>query len=180
MDTSSATNWLTLILAVATVWLAVATQRMAKATQMSIQLQSTPYLAIKSLVLELITFNQLGAPAPVATTRLYLVLSNPGQVLVGYQVEKMDVTFNGASITNPQFHSKGGVIHPKNDGTFFHPPIGANAPIQPGQEGDVNLKISYWSTPNKRNHVEARIGYVLKSLNPVSIDWIYLDGPDYS
>lgn len=180
MGSVSTTDWLTLVLAVATVWLAVATQKMAKATRQSIQLQSVPYLAIGGLSLDLITFNQIGVPVPVQTTRLSLLLSNPGQVLVSYQVEKMDVTFNGIGNPSPHFLNNGGVIHPKAVTTFFHPPIGTSAPIQAGQEGVVELRISYWATEDEKHFVDARIGYALKSLTPSGVDWIYLSGPTYS
>lgn len=179
LDAQSVTNLLTLALAVATVWLAIATQQMARASKASIELQSTPYLAIEGLTFGLGHANDLQLATPSGIVRLGLLLLNPGHVLVNYEVEELTVTFSGTSLDKPSFLTKRGVVHPGAKAQYFYPTIKISDQLRPGQMGEVRFKLAFWTTQQQIKHVEGKTQFTLQSLQPAHVDWLYVEGPSY-
>ena len=180
LDSQDITNLLTLALAVSTVWLAVATHSMAKATRDAVAIQAQPFLAVDGLSLGLGQAAEPVPGAPAGISRLALLLSNPGQVLVHYEVESLDVTFNGSKVSAPAFHTRRGVVHPKAQAQFFYPTIAFAETLRPGMSGEVDFKIAYWASLYAVLHVTGRMQYVLQTIEPGRMEWIYLDGPHYA
>ena len=179
-DAQDITNLLTLALAVGTVWLAIATHKMAVATQEAVAIQGQPFLAVDGLALALGQAANVTANSAAGVSRLALLMSNPGQVLVTYEVEQIDVTFNDAKVIDPTFFTRRGVIHPKAQVQFFYPTIQFAGQLQPGLSGEVEFKVAYWSTLHTVKHVSGRMKYVLQSVDPGRMEWLYLEGPNYA
>jgi hypothetical protein len=119
MGAQTITNWLTLILAISTVWLAVETRRMSVAAMRSIELETRPYLSFRGLYLSFAKITELTSPTDMPALRLGLRLFNPGKVLVDYQMEEFKVSFANSNPTNPTFETTGGAIHPSTETIFF-------------------------------------------------------------
>ena len=180
MDAPEIANWLTLALGAATVWLGFETRRMAKATKESVELQAQPHLALVALDAVLRGTKSDGTLVAGAAARLALRLSNPGSVLVNYEVETLAVTFDGIEVEHPKFETRGGVIHPKSENKFFFPWITTQNVLRPGMVGEIKLKINFWASLLSVQHVTARLTYELQSIEPPYIEWIYLEGPTYA
>jgi len=171
---------LTLALAIATVWLALETRRMARATRDLVELQGRPYLALAGLQLTLAPALSLLTEDQGTMARLALQLSNPGQVLVTYEVDDIEVTFEGVKIQKPAFDNRGGVVHPKEEALFFYPAITTPSPLRPGVKGEVRFKMRFWSTPHREHYLDARLRYQVTSIDPGRIEWLFLEGPRYA
>jgi len=180
MDSQDVTNLLTLGLGAATVWLGFETRRVAIATKESVELQSLPYLALSGLEATVGTRINLVTGLEDRAVRLGLRLSNPGQVLINYEVESIEVVFADAVAQNPQFETRGGVIHPKAETIFYYPWIFAAVPLRPGLNGEVRFRINFWSSLLRVNHVASRLRYTLQGNDLSRIEWLYLDGPSYA
>lgn len=177
MDPQDVTNLLTLSLGAATVWLGFETRRVALATKESVELQGRPYLAIAGV--EIVAGTNIEAP-DVPSVRFALCLSNPGQVLVTYEVESIDVDFEGARAINPEFETRGGVVHPKAETKFFYGAIPLALKPRAGQGGVAQFRVNYWSTVNHIEHVEARLRYYFSKADLSATEWIFKSGPTYS
>jgi hypothetical protein len=180
MDAQTGILVLTLALAFATVWLAFETRQMAKSTRDLVELQGRPYLAFAGLRLVFSPALNLLAEAQGTSARLALQLSNPGQTLVTYEVDDIEATFEGVKLQNPTFENRGGVIHPKDGTLFFYPSITTPSPFRPGVKGEVRFKIRFWSSPLREHRLDARLRYVVTSIEPGLVEWIYLEGPKYT
>lgn len=183
LDAQDVTNFLTLALATATVWLAVATQKMASATKEAVTLQSRPYLSFDGVSLGIGRTDNLVTAAKAGIARPALLLSNPGQVLVTYEVEELAVTFAGASIAAPHFYTRGGVIQPKGNAQFYYPAMQLPEDLKPGQSGDIAFRIAFWTTQHEVHRLSAKVCYTLNSVEPGTpgaVEWLYLDGPSYT
>ena len=180
MDAQILILLLTLGLAIATVWLAFETRRMATATRDLVELQGRPYLAFTGLQLALSPALNVSSDDQGTSARLALQLSNPGQVLVTYEVDDLEVTFEGVKIKNPTFDNRGGVIHPKDQALFFYPSITTPSALRPGVSGEVGFKIRFWSSPHRQHHLDARLRYQVTSIESGHLEWLYLEGPRYA
>jgi len=179
-DAQDITNLLTLALAISTVWLAIATHNMAKATREAVAIQGQPFLAVDGIALALGQAADIASGGAAGISRLALVLSNPGQVLVSYEVETFEVTFNDSKVQKPEFFTRRGVIHPKAQAQFYYPSIQFAGQLRPGLSGEVEFTIGYWATLHEVHHVSGRMRYMLQSVEPGRIEWLYLDGPQYA
>lgn len=180
MNAANIANWLTLALAISTVWLAIETRRMSTAAKSSIELETRPYLAFRGLYL---SFAKLASPAPPTETpalRVGLKLFNPGKVLVTYQVESITVSFPGSTLDSPTFETTGGVIHPGEETLFFYPwlPFTGQPNILGG--GEIAFTIAFRSTVNQQSRVKAKLTFTIKSADAKDYEWIFSEGPVYS
>ena len=150
--TQTTTNYLTLLLAITTVWLGYATHSMAKSTREAVEIQSQPYFSIDGFDIETGQITNIANSIPDSYIRLILLFSNPGNVLVNYEIEDINITFENNSILNPNL-MKRNIIHPKGNKKFLYPPILQVGAIKPGS-GEIKLKISYWATLYKVHHVD--------------------------
>lgn len=174
------TNLLTFVLAGTTVWLAVATHKMAKATREAVAIQSQPFLAVDGIVLELGQMSNIADGGSIGVSRLALLLSNPGQVLVTYEIESLHVTFDSSVVPEPNFLTRRGVLHPKAQTHYYYPSIRFAGQLRPGLAGEVTFTIGYWATSNEVHHVSGRMQYTLQNVEPGRVGWLYLEGPDYA
>lgn len=180
MDAQDIANLLTLCLGGATVWLGFETRRMARATNESVELQSRPYLSIHAVDYTLGVVNVLATGRQEPAIRLGLVLENPGQVLITYEVETIAATFEGIDLENMRFETRGGPIHPKARTTFRCPWLVVPNQPRPGQGGTISCHVNFWSSLTRVNHVTARLQYTLQGNNASRIEWLWLDGPSYA
>jgi hypothetical protein len=179
MDAQDITNLLTLGLGGATVWLGWETRRMAIATRESVELQSRPYLAFAALDYSIGKARNLATARDDDAVRIGLKLSNPGQVLIQYEVEELLVQFEGRTVDHPQFDSRRGYIHPKTEAIFRFPWIFLASAPRPGQGGEVTFKVNYWATLHRIGHATARLRYSIQGPDLSRIEWHFLEGPTY-
>lgn len=173
------TNVLTLCLGIATVWLAFETRRMASATREAVELQSRPYMAFAGLDYTIGKARNLAAGRDDDAVRIGLRLSNPGQVLIQYEVEELIVTFEGRTVENPQFDGRRGFIHPKTEAVFRFPWIFLQSPPRPGQGGEVKFKVNYWASLYRIGNATADMRYSLQGEKLSRIEWHFVEGPAY-
>jgi hypothetical protein len=164
-------------MAAATVWLAVETRRMAVATKASIDLLGRPYLAFRGVYLNIGSL--LNSPVGHAgAIRLGVRLYNPGKVLVYYHVPQMTASFGGHVAADLTFDSRGGVIHPEEEITYFYPLISSPLPLVAPAEGQVEFQVSFWSVPTERKTLRAKLRVTLTSAT--THEWKFLEGPSYA
>lgn len=180
LDTQDITNLLTLVLAVGTVWLAIATHGMASATREAVALQAQPYLAIDGVVLGFVNLLDQPSKSPAQAVRVALLISNPGQVRVTYEVEEIHSTFEGEGASNSGLLTRRSIVHPKAQLQFFCPLIPFGLPSKAGQAGEVAFKIAYWASLHKVNHVEGRLKFTYSNVETGRVEWLWLEGPSYS
>src|SRR6476469_5646267 len=174
-----AIEWLTLVLAGATVWLGWSTRDMAKATKQLAELQGQPHLSLKAVELTLGTATGPQVQAPFFN--LQLRLANPGKVLVRYRVSSYDLEIHGQNIpTTSQLLNRGGVVHPGMENLFMFPtitlPHNAPSPVS----GKLDLNIKFWAIPTEEHSLNATIQLVIHISPNFSYRWIYSTGPIYS
>lgn len=92
LDSQDVSNILNSILAITTVWLGFAAHSTAKATRQSVEIQSQPHFSIDGMLLNVGNAANLENAAISGFTRIALLISNPGQVLVNYEIEEFKVS----------------------------------------------------------------------------------------
>ena len=173
---------LTFLLAAATVWLAIATWRMASVSKASFDLETRPYFSFKNFLfkffLEEPTDNN---PSPSkGSVRIGLKFKNPGRVLIHYQVEKIRITFSGATIDNPKFELMGGTIYPNDETLFWYGAIQNIDLSTMPKKGNVEYEIKYYAVEKNHTFKSIRkIEYTINSINPFDMDWLYLEEQDF-
>jgi len=153
---------------------------MAIATRQSVELQSIPYLAFAGLEYANAKAQNLASASEHPAVRIGVQLLNPGQVLIQYEVEAITVTFENESLADPKFDNRGGYIHPKSETIFRYPWIFVPAFPKPGQGGEVQFKINFWSSTFRISHMTARLRYTLQGADLSRVEWQFLDGPTYA
>lgn len=182
LASTGALNLLTGVLAIATAWMAWQTKQMANATVRMFELESRPYLAIKDLRITLAMVKE-AADGPVLSCqmRVGLILSNPGKVLVSYEVADMSVTVAGKTVDEPHFLNKGGVVHPSGDTVFSFPMIPNLDLTDFPATGVVSIRLSFRGAGAKdEQKCSARLRYTVQRPPTEHVDWIYLEPPTYS
>jgi hypothetical protein len=111
MTDSQVLALLTAGLAVMTGWLAWETRDMARATKQMALLSAEPYLSLLRVHLEGRREAAAGLNSPTVGFILRLVLSNPGQVRIYYEVRTFLVTLDRGTFPPSKFDSRGGYIH---------------------------------------------------------------------
>lgn len=179
MTPQDITNILTFILGIATVWLAIETRRMSKSAEAQIALQSQPFLAFRGFDVAFIERTNLADGKSIVSLRFGLKLANPGQVLVSYNVERLTSSIEAISLNKDLYSTTGGVIHPNEESLFVLIPIQINSSsLSPATNFD--FEISFWSIPQQKKTLKARVRFELLTANPLSWQHVFLEGPSYS
>lgn len=177
--TQTTTNYLTLLLAITTVWLGFATHSMAKSTREAVELQSRSYFSIDGIQIRTGSLITPGSDVSKGLIEVAVSISNPGQVLIYYEIEEFKASYKDETIDNPTFLTLRNVLHPNAKSQYFYPTILLKEQMVIGS-GVVSLKIGFWSTLHTIHHVTAIINYQLLSIEPLNVDWRFSNGPIYS
>ncbi len=175
------TPFLTLILAVTTVWLAFATWRMASISKKAFELETQPYFTFRNFLFKVFV-QPPGEEGEIEKTdlRTGIIFRNPGKIPVRYEVKSLRLTFEGRTIDNPKFINSGGSIYPEDEEIFWYGTIlNVDMSALPGT-GFLEYEIEY-SAVRKQGTVTTtrKVQYVINSLNPPNFDWIYLSNDLY-
>ena len=170
----------TLGLAIATVWLAFATHRLANITRKAFDLEARPYFAFGDFVLRIFLKRDLQSEATrQSLLRVGLVFKNPGKIPVHYKLTEISVTFSGQTVDKPRFQNMGGIIYPGDSSIFWYGNIENVDVSSLPKQGIVEYKAEYRSDVTTQLYETFRkIEYTLNSIEPYSLDWIYLDQSD--
>jgi len=177
MDAQTLTNVLTAGMAAATVWLAIETRKMAVATKATLDLSTRPYLAFHGIALTIGTLQNPGTHSTGAV-RMGVRLRNPGKVLIYYHVPNISASFQGHGALALTFDSRGGVLHPEEEVTYFYPLIATPQPPTAPALGSIEFQISFWSAPTERKTLRAKLNVQLTSAT--SHEWNFIEGPSYA
>jgi hypothetical protein len=180
MTPQDVTNILTAVLGIATVWLAIETRRMSKAAEAQIALQSQPYLAFRGFDIIQINTPDLRNGSSIPSIRIGLRLGNPGQVLISYKIELLQSSIETLSLTSFPYSTDGGTVHPSEETLFLLPFIQPIKNVPVSSQIDFDLKISYWSVPQQKKELGAKLRLQLLSLDPPNWQWVFAEGPVYS
>jgi len=168
----------TFVLAVATVWLAFATRWMASVSKEAFDLESRAYFVFRNFLFKFYVEKPEEGKAPTkGHLKIGLLFGNPGKVLINYEVKSIRATYAGATIDNPAFKSRKGVIYP-NDGTVFWYGVIPNVDISAfPKSGVVEYTVEYYSVLRKGLHkTHRKIEYIINAVEPVAdFDWLYLE-----
>ncbi len=123
---------------------------------------------------------ELDAPAR-PEFRVTLLLANPGQVMVHYEVEELGATFPTSLPAPPPQYLARSVIHPKTPRKFFSQGFPLTAPLAPPAIGRVRLRIGYWATLLTVHHLDAVVELRYNAAgSPSGVEWIFVEGPTYT
>jgi hypothetical protein len=179
LDSQDFSNILNSVLAATTVWLGFATHSTARATRQSVELQSRPYFSIDGIEINKGREPITGSEIFREFINVSILISNPGQVLVNYEIEEFKVSYKDETIDNPAFLTLRSVLHPKANSRYFYPSIFMNNQLTHGS-GVVSVKIGFWSTLHTVHHVTAIINFQWQSTESGTPDWRFSNGPIYS
>lgn len=176
MTVQEIANLLTAGLGAATVWLAIETRRMATASKAAIDLAVQPYLSLRGTTLSLGKLQDLSALNQGAT-RIGVRLYNPGKVLIKYDVVEMTASIAGLTESNPIFYNTKGVLHPDEEIAHLYPLIKSSKQILAPTEGEVWIRVQFWSVEARKKSVTAK--YQLNVTSQNNHEWLLLEGPTY-
>lgn len=179
MDAQTVTNLLTAGLGIGTVWLAVETRRMAVAASKALELESQAFLSFRGLQIARANIQSLAAGPDAPGLRIALRLSNPGKVRVTYEVSEFAVTFSSSSAPEATFNTRGGVVHPTEENLFYYPWVASPGHLHLLNAGTVQFSVSYWSRPDVKQTLSARVSFTITRTDPLDWEWIYDNGPTY-
>ncbi len=172
-------NYLTAGLAIATGWLAIETRRMAGAAKAQVDLQSQPFLSFRGVDVVAANTANISNAQTLPALGFHLRLGNPGQVLVTYKVEELNSSLGNHSLNSGAFVTFGGVIHPHEE-TLFILPFTQQTSSNVLPKAEIDFKIDYWAVAGKKQRLSAKIEIQIISINPLNLQWVYLDGPTYA
>jgi hypothetical protein len=146
---------------------------MAEATKRAVEIESEPQFRLDEV---LVAHLPDSPPGPQGVnTQLQLRLWNPGKVRVHYTVDFISVRTNGVIGAN----GKGGrgTIHPGGREIYFTPGIQLPAPVPIPSNGDIQVRINYWSVPDQVRTFRATLSVTVWFPPKTGCPWIYTDGP---
>jgi hypothetical protein len=176
MSDSSATDWVTLAMAVFTAWMAWETRRLAKVATDSLRESRQPQLSLHAIDFLQATIAGPYPNAGLLGAQLTLQLKNPGHVRIVYDVEIADVVINGISGPPGPYDTHSGVIFPDEIHGFRLPPIPLGEPLPNGATGTLNFRVLFRANPNERASLAFTVGFVISS----DVKWAYQSGPTYA
>lgn len=171
-------EWLTGLLAVATVCLAWATWGMAKATKKLADIEAEPQLAVKDIALA----DGTDPSKPnEAFVNIELVFSNPGKLLVQYRMESLDASIEGCRIpSNSEIKNRGGAVHPGHTSKFIYPSIFIPMPVANPANGSLAINVLFWSRDGQRRSMRLTVDLVIHNVGKgtgIQWRWFNTSGP---
>ena len=108
-----------------------------------------------------------------------LLFINPGKVPVSYAIDDLRITFDGRTVDNILLKNQGGMIYPGDKSIFWYGTIPNVDILNLPKKGIAEYKAQYTSSARPQRYKSSRkIEYTLNSLEPYSLDWIYLEQSD--
>jgi hypothetical protein len=176
-------EWLTGLLALMTGWLAWETRDMARATKKMAALGAEAYLAFSRIELD---SHLMRANATEPERRGYnvrVVLVNPGQVRIGYEVTEILVTIADCDYppNAESFDNRGGYVHPREEVKFSYPFFECPVAFGPGLMGYLNFETRFSAVDSEAKTLTFRLRFWVVGVDDGGrrIDWRYLSGPTY-
>jgi hypothetical protein len=175
-------EWITGLLALMTGWLAWETRDMARATKKIATLSAEPYLSLGQVHVEGRRLLANGPNSPTIGFVVVLVLRNPGQVRICFEVKNFVVALDGKRYPPSAFDSRGGYIHPTEETNFFYPFVESSTQLTPGLTGTVEFEAAFWAVERERHSMALKVLFSIVGLEDgkLAVKWHYTSGPEFT
>lgn len=175
---------ITLLLAIGTFWMAISTRAAARASKQIFELESRPYLVFSKPMFRI---HQQVAGATekesVKTKALTLGIEfkNAGRVPLRYSTKSICQTFDGRTVENPTFRTRGGIIYPNDFGVFWFGTLSYEGQLIAPKSGVIEYTVEYEAIDQQRRFLKTEnMRYVVTSFEPYNFDWHYLEDSEES
>ena len=175
---------ITLLLAIGTFWMAISTRAAARASKQIFELESRPYLVFNkpmSRIHQKVSGSAERESVSTKALTLGIEFRNAGRVPFRYSIKRISQTFDGRTVENPNFRTRGGIIYPNDFGAFWFGTLSYEGkPIAP-KSGVIEYTVEYEAIDQKRRFTKTeKMKYTITSFDPYNFDWSYLEDSEES